>query len=734
MPSTDELDLSGRWRAGIADEELRRTWYSDDFDDSDFVDVDVPGHWRRHPAFADNDEPLLYRRRFATLTPTGDTRAWLHLDGVCTQGDVWLDDIYLGNTDGAWVPHRFDITDALATRNEHVVGIEVASPPLGDRSNKSGLLGTWQDGPYVEPGWNPGGIWRPVRIRRTGPVTITSHRVLCLTAGATRATVQLTCTLDSLVAGQVTIRTTVAEVDHERLQPLAAGANTVTWTVDVPDPPLWWPAELGDQPLVDVTVTVSRPTSGDDDPGSRTGSAVDGVEGGHDAPPVDFDPSDAFATKCGLRQVSLRDWILSVNGERLFMRGVLAGPATHDLGTADDEVFTRQVARAADAGANLVRVHAHLSADALYAEADRVGMLVWQDLPLYRGQNRSVRPTALRTAKAMVDRLGGHPSIALWCGHDEPDHVDGDDGPVGFGRRLAAHQLPNWSRSVLDRSVKHALTAADPSRPVIGSSGTWPHPPAFAGTDTHLDLGWSSGEPEDLTRLARTIPRAVRAVQITPSPSSTGPRSTRLRTNWPPDDVADLLGDSPVDHDVLAGRLPPEGFDSFDDWQRATCNYQALLLRTQIEALRRLKYRPTGGFVVAHLDDLRPVMSPSLVDATGTPKPALATMSAVCAPVLVTLDPWPACTHPGETLTCAVDVISDLRAPIDDARVDVRVDWDGGSREWSFGGVLAADSCIRVGRIALQIPGDADRITARVRLDADGDEWTNAYTAPVHIH
>jgi beta-mannosidase len=713
-----DLDLSGTWRAGVADEELRRTWYSDDFDDTEFVDIDVPGHWRNNDRFVADDEPLLYRRRFSTLTPGADTRAWLLLDGVCTQGDVWLDDAYLGNTEGAWVPHRFEVTDALAARNDHVVGIEVASPPVGDRSSKRGLLGTLQDGPYVSPGWNPGGIWRPVTIHRTGPVAIASHRVLCTAATSTRAIVMITCELDCETACEVKIRTTVAGVDHERRQPLARGSNSVTWTVAVPDPDLWWPGELGGQPLTEVTVDVAAPTEQPDAPTVGDGFIV----------------SDGFSTRCGLRQVALRDWILTVNGERLFVRGVLVGPTAPDLATAPDDVVTAPVHAAEELGCNLIRVHAHLAPDALYDAADRAGMLVWQDLPLYRGQSRSVRRTAVRTAEATVDRLGAHPSVVVWCGHDEPDDATGDGQTVGFGRRLVAHQLPNWNRSVLDRSVKRALGGADPSRPVIGSSGTWPHPPSLAGTDTHLDLGWSGGDVDDLARVARTIPRAVRFVQVTPSPSSTDPPPAHLAVNWPPATVDDLVGDSPVDPEVLQARLPPDAFDSADEWHRATLGYQSLLIRTQVETLRRLKYRPTGGFVIAHLADLRPVLSPALIDHTGARKPAFDTLRAVCAPMLVTLDPWPGCTHPGDHLELGVHLVNDTRSDLAGARCAVRLSWVGGGERWEFEGDLAADSVGLIGRIALDVPDGIERIDAALHLTGDSVDTGSHYTVPVHVH
>ena len=58
------MELSGTWRAAIADDDLRRTWQDDDFDDDQWEPIEVPGHWRSTPAFADSDGPVLHRRAF----------------------------------------------------------------------------------------------------------------------------------------------------------------------------------------------------------------------------------------------------------------------------------------------------------------------------------------------------------------------------------------------------------------------------------------------------------------------------------------------------------------------------------------------------------------------------------------------------------------------------------------------------------------------------------------------
>src|SRR3954471_22549581 len=158
------MDLADTWKAAIADEGLRRTFAERDADDDDWADIAVPGHWRRTPGFGDTDGPVLYRRRFDSAGPASGERAWLVFDGLFYVGDVWLDGSYLGDTEGYFLPHTFEITDQLAARSEHTLAIEVTCAPQTDKTAKRNLTGVFQHWDCLDPDCNPGGIWRPVRL------------------------------------------------------------------------------------------------------------------------------------------------------------------------------------------------------------------------------------------------------------------------------------------------------------------------------------------------------------------------------------------------------------------------------------------------------------------------------------------------------------------------------------------------------------------------------------------
>ena len=238
------MELTGSWRAAAANEELRRTFHEPDLDDRGWTEVVVPGPWSNQADLAEA-RAVLHRVRFELDRPAAGRRSWLVFDGIAQQGDVWLDGGYVGDTDGYFVPHRFEITDLLTDRREHVLAVEVGCSRFGDTDGRTSLMGALQD-PELSgtAGQNPGGIWRPVRIRETGPTAIRFSRAVCLDANPSRARMAMRCVFDSPDGGTVLLRTRVAGHEHDLHHAAAVGENRVEWSFDVPEPDLWWPHAL----------------------------------------------------------------------------------------------------------------------------------------------------------------------------------------------------------------------------------------------------------------------------------------------------------------------------------------------------------------------------------------------------------------------------------------------------------------------------------------------------------
>ncbi len=700
------MELSGAWRAAPATEELRRTFHEPELDDRGWASIVVPGHWSDTEGL-ESARSVLHRTSFALEPAAKGRRRFLCFDGIAQQGDVWLDGGYVGDTDGYFVPHRFEVTDLLGDRTEHVLGVEVNCSRFSDPDNRSSMTGALQDPELAgAAGANPGGIWRGVRIHETGPVAIRFFRAVCVDANPTRARVAMRCVFDAPDGGPVVLRTRVAGHQHEQAHSAAVGENRVEWTFDVPAPALWWPHALGDQPLHDLRCEV------------MTGDEV------HDSRDV----------RIGFRTVSFKNWVLRVNDTPLFLKGAGMLPTTARPGDATPQQIAGDVGAAVEAGLDFVRLIAHVGRPEFYAAADEAGLLIWQDLPLRGVMARGVRTQATRQAREAVDLLGHHPSVAIWCVHDEPFRRP--DVPTATPPVLG-QQTPSWNRDVLDRSVRRTLTRTDGSRPVVLHTAVPPHFPSLDGTTSHLWFGWADGRAADLAASTARVPRMARFVTAFGA-ASVNPEAAALEDHrWPALDWDRVGAETGARVSSLHHLVAPRGVDDPTTWAALTRVAQAEVVKTSIELLRRLKYRPTGGFAQFYLADVSPTGGFGVLDHERRPKPAWQAMVDACRPVIVVCDPLPAVVARGEHLDLAVHAVSDRREAIVDAEVRATVraiDEHGGTiseQTHGWGGTIAADECALVGRASGQVPDTASQIVVDLELTSDDVTATNRYQAPV---
>ena len=703
------LDLAGQWRVTKATDDTLRTSVGLDTDDEEWPTIQVPSHWQSHPLFATENGPLLYRKDFELDVPNEGERRFIVVDGLFYQGDVWLDGAYLGDPEGYFIHHAYDITALASLDTEHVLAVGATCSPQRDKKAKRNITGVFQHWDCIDPDFNPGGIWRGVRIERSGPVRIDALRVLCRDANEARANVRLSARLDSNNELAVRIVTYVNnQVVEEIEKSLASGINTLDWDIDIDEPKLWWPWSMGQQNLTDIRVEVIH----------------NGIV------------SHSVSRRTGLREVAVQDWVYSVNGERIFLKGANLAPTRAMLGDANESELRRDIELAREAGLDLVRVHGHISRTELYDAADELGMLIWQDFPLQWGYARQIRREAVRQAEEAVNILGHHPSIMTWCAHNEPftfnvtpgESFDFKKMAVPF---LAGHQLPSWNKSVLDRWVKRSFEKADVTRPVIAHSGVLPHLPTLDGTDSHLYFGWYHGNERDLPSFAAKIPRLMRFVSEFGAQAI--PESTEFidTSEWPVLDWENLENKFGMQRGNFENHCPASAFDSFDDWRVATQVYQADVIRYHIETLRRLKYRPTGGFCMFSLNDAMPMVSWSVLDHNRVPKLGYTALAEACRPVIVTADRLPQSMRPGDQVRIALHVVSDLHRELDDATVTATVESTGDPQVWQFEGAIASDNCTLVGHILITAPFAEGPVVLDLTLVSGDVVATNRYQTVV---
>ena len=676
------------WRASPANEVLLRTFSDPDFDDGDWQPIKVPSHWQTEPSLSSVDGTVLYRADLTVPELRAGARRWLRFNGICYTGDAFLDGAYLGETEGYFTTHRFEITDLASTAGRYVLAMEVGAPRNGPITEpQRSLTGWFTHAPGADPAWNPAGIWRPVELVDTGPVAIRHFRVSCIEADPSRAVVALRAVLLAAEPGEVTLTTEVAGQVEVTNHVVASGENRVEWQIVVPEPELWWPTGYGDQPLFQLALT------------ART---------------ADGEVTDVKQRRIGFRSSAMRDFILRINSHRVFMRGINVAPLRQDLAGMTAAEIRAEVEAIRDAGFNLARVRAHVGRPEFLSACDELGVLVWQDLPLAGSYSRSVGDVAQQQARQLVDLASHHPSIVVWGAHTQPD----GEPRTSAAPEIHRHQLPNWNRTVLDRKLLNTFENDDPSRPVVAHSDVPPHLPGLSGSDIGLFFGWHEGQAEDLAEYGAALPRLVRFV------SDLGAQA--LPNNL--DDLDAILGVLGAEPAALHRTTPADDYEDPASWAEQTRRYQADVIKTSIEILRVLKYNPTGGFCAGLWRSPRPGLTRALIDSDGTPRPALKAAQIALAPIQAMLYPpqntVAARTSAEFSLYICNDTTDDVEVEVTALIADQR-----GERQRRWSGLSAADSVNFIGDLSARAGRIGDSLNIELALSSRGQQIaTNSYT------
>jgi beta-mannosidase len=689
----NEYSLSGaRWEAvpiieplsGIAAAAgIERAWSP----------INVPGHWQLEDVFADYEGHVLYRTRFeAPRAHEGDFVS-LRFDGVYYGARVWLNGVYLGAHEGYFSAFEFDCTGTLV-EGENELLVEVYSPEEREENTRETIGGVWARWDGMDPGINPGGIFRDVTLMRSGPVRLRSVGVDVRPSGDGRVELGIHAWRGAEVEVSGRIEPLGFEApgtEFRRVVRVEAGENRVEESFLLAEPRLWWTWDRGEQHLYELVLECA----------------------GHEE-----------RVRFGVKSVELRDWHVILNGERVFMRGINYLPTDAYPARATGERLGADASLVRDANMNSVRVHAHVAGEAFYRACDELGVLVLQDFPLQWTHKRSVLGPAVAQAKEMARDLRNYPSVAVYLAHDEPFYVVPPEkwNTLALGRTAAEVLSPRWflwQRRVLGPAVVGAIHEVDDSRAVIEAAG---HP----FTTNHLYFGWYYGQFRDLERAVRIFPGLSRlpteyGAQALPDPAS-------LREIWPegqPPDWQTLSENYRLQFGRMERYVPWGG-----DWLAYivdTQAYQAEVLKHATELFRRQEYRPTGGTFAFMLNDPAPAISWSVVDWRRRPKAAYGALADAMRPVLVCAKYPDAGYAEGVTFSLPVYVVNDLARELGPLEWTWEVRIDGDTVDRGFGKTqVAADSVARLGEARTRLP-HVGKGTLNLGLSGDGVEETNSY-------
>jgi hypothetical protein len=385
-----------------------------------------------------------YRRSFRVPPSWRGKRVQLNFGAVTHEATVWVNGRRIGFHKGSYDSFSFDITTALRRgENELIVGvyddITKGGQPTGKQSPTSaGVFYTASSG-----------IWQTVWIE---PVERTHVSRLVLTPDLRRDRL-----LVALHAPRARGTTALLRArDGRRVVARATGRPGRRIALRIRKPRLWSP---GRPFLYDLDLVLRR--------GRRV---LDRVE-----------------SYFGMRSVAIRRVggvpRIVLNGRFGFQTGAL------DQGYWPDGVYTAPTdgALAFDLrahkrmGFNLVRKHLKVEPQRWYTHADRLGLLVWQDMPsmpIYKPVTRPAERQFERELRELIDEHRSSPSIISWIPFNE-----------------------GWGEFDVDR-ITGLTKRLDPSRLVNGNSGAANccatiEPSAGDIRDTHTYMGPFGIEPDE---------------------------------------------------------------------------------------------------------------------------------------------------------------------------------------------------------------------------------------------
>ena len=409
------LNLNGKWFFEIdnADSGGQRGLYRAESYDREIVVPFVPESEASGIGNIDFMHRVWYCRKFL-LPESFDVRhgrVLLHFGAANYETQLWINESFMGEHKGGYVPFTFDITDVVVS-GENKINVtcknDVKSPlqPSGKQCAQYANHGCFYS--------RCTGIWQTVWLEYVPETYIRSIKMLPDVKGekldvtvklSSKADVSAVVTYNGEFVGKATA---------------SSRSGMATFSVDIPSPHLW---SVGDAKLYDIEIT-----AGD----------------------------DKVTSYFGMRDVDIDGNKFKINGRSVFQRLVLdQGYYEKGIYTAQsDEEFVRDIELSMAAGFNGARMHMKIFEPRFIYHADRMGYLLWGEYP-----NWGLDIARSEAMEAMIpewiaslERDVNSPAIIGWCPFNE-----------------------SWAkdRVILDTAYNVAKMF-DPTRPVIDTSG-WVH-------------------------------------------------------------------------------------------------------------------------------------------------------------------------------------------------------------------------------------------------------------------
>jgi len=400
--------------------------------------------------------------------------------------------------------------------------------------------------------------------------------------------------------------------------------------ITIEHPRLWWPNEMGEQPLYDFEVRLLK----------------------------DGKLLDSRTFKSGIKTFEMvdepdsigRTFYFKVNGVPMYAKGANYVPEEMIETWINADNTLSLLRQAKEAHFNMLRVWGGgvYPSDDFFNICDSLGILVWQDFmfagTMYPYDETFLYKNVRIEAEEQVKRLASHPSLALWCGGNEIS-----EGYYNWGWQKSL----NWSEED-DKDIKAGYDALfesllpqvvekfDGTRPYWPSSPSkgWGRPESLTEGDVHYWGVWWGEQPYEMYREKvgrfnseygyqsypdyQTLLKIAQGEELSKDAQVIAAHQKHAR------------GTRQID-DFIQRYYPDVQPKDFEEYVHLSQLSQAYGMEVAIEAHRTAKPYNMGT-LYWQLNDAWPVTSWSSIDYYGNPKVFQERLKTLYAPVLLSMD------------------------------------------------------------------------------------------------
>jgi hypothetical protein len=414
MTQRQTLSLNGEWRFWV---DPKDALAPNSLNPRASRSIRVPAPWQVFDGLHDYSGTGWYQCTFKLTTRMIDGRAVILCFGaVDYAATVWVNGRKVGEHEGGYLPFELDLARA-ARPGKNIVTVRVVDAledfpevPHGKQSWYGPISGLWQD------------VWIESRPRKH----LTSLRITPL---GERVRVEAGLSRKPALRDRLVFE--VFGPEGEPVASMSTSASTPMSTLEVPSPKLW---DIDAPNLYTARATLID---------------ANGANGANDT------LSDTF----GFRTIEAQDGKLWLNGRPVYMRGAL------DQDYYPETIYTPpsleyiegQFRQAKELGLNSLRIHIKVGDPRYYRAADKIGLLIWTEMPNWQRLTEATKRRAKDTFLGMVERDWNRPSIVIRSIINE-----------AWGIELFNPDHRRWMSDTYDW-----LKALDPSRLVVDNSACY---------------------------------------------------------------------------------------------------------------------------------------------------------------------------------------------------------------------------------------------------------------------